>query len=153
MQTNKKTTFYYKNVVTFDCNLPCLAIILKCSHSWGMYLAVYLDIRLKWQRTIPLTCKLSQCVDRCIKNAGRRHSPCLRLRDVRVRIRCLISYIFCNLLQLTSDWFNWSRETLNKILDFASFDHKLWSTVSEINKFTSFSVVCVVFFQWVLRLF
>ena len=75
------------------------------------------------------------------------HPPCLRLRDVRVRIRCLISYItcICNLLQLTLEWLNWSCEMLHKILDFASFDPKLWSAVNEINKFTFFFVVCVVF--------
>ena len=74
------------------------------------------------------------------------HPLCLRPRDVRLTIRYLISYIFCNLLRLSSDWFNWSRKMLNKILDFASFDTKLWSTVSQINKVHLRIAVCVVFF-------
>ena len=47
------------------------------------------------------------------------HPLCWRPRDERA-IRFLISYIFCNLLRLTSDWFKWSWEMLHKILDFAS---------------------------------
>ena len=54
------------------------------------------------------------------------HPLCLRLLDLRP-IHYLISYIFFNLLRLTSDWFNWSREVFHKILDFASLDSKLWS--------------------------
>ena len=43
------------------------------------------------------------------------------------------------------DWFSWSREVPNKILDFASFDPKLWSTESQITKVHLKFVVCVVF--------
>ena len=61
------------------------------------------------------------------------HPLCLKPRDVRA-ILYLISYIFCNLLRLTSGWFNWSREMLHEILESASFHPKLWSIVSQINK-------------------
>ena len=44
------------------------------------------------------------------------HPLYLRPRDARV-IRYLILYIFCNLLRLTTDWFNWSLGMLHKILD------------------------------------
>ena len=90
------------------------------------------------------------------------HPLCLRLRDAYAsgctqRIRCLISYVFWQLLQLTSDWFNWSREMLPRMLHFAFFYPKLCSPVSETNKFTFFFIVCVVFcglmgFESVLKL-
>ena len=54
----------------------------------------------------------------------------------------LISYIFCNNFV---GLFKWSREMLHKILDFAYFDSKLWSTVTKINKVHLRFVVWVVF--------